>query len=125
MEQSHALAIFAALAHETRLAVFQRLVEVGHDGVPAGELAAYVGVRPNTLSNHLNILTAAKLVKPGRSGRIIRYSADYEVLQTFMRFMIQDCCNGRAELCAPLLSVLAKSDACDPAERNASNLGRR
>lgn len=112
MEQSDALSILSALAHETRLAVFQLLVTAGPEGIAAGEIADRLGVKPNTLSNHLGILASAKLVEPGRNGRIIRYSANYSVMQAFMQFMIRDCCDGRAELCSPLLSVLTECETC-------------
>ncbi|MFC3836197.1 ArsR/SmtB family transcription factor [Paracoccus rhizosphaerae] len=39
----------------------------------AGEIAARLDVRPNTLSNNLTILTRSSLVRPKREGRSIRY----------------------------------------------------
>jgi hydroxyethylthiazole kinase len=44
MEERTALAALAALAHETRLAVFRLLVTVGPSGLPAGEIAERLGV---------------------------------------------------------------------------------
>jgi DNA-binding transcriptional ArsR family regulator len=38
----------AALAQETRLAIFRLLVEAGPTGLAAGEIAATVGVAPPT-----------------------------------------------------------------------------
>lgn len=124
MEKTDALSVFSALAHETRLSVFQLLVAMGPEGIPAGEIAERLDVKPNTLSNHLNILTNAKLVRPGRDGRVIRYSANYASMQGFMQFMIKDCCHGREELCSPLLTVLTDCETCVATGENAQNLLR-
>ena len=66
MEQKAALAALAALAHETRLAVFQLLVTAGPSGLPAGEIAARVGVPATTLSFHVKELDRAGLLRSWR-----------------------------------------------------------
>jgi ArsR family transcriptional regulator len=118
MEQSDALAALSALAHETRLSVFRLLVQAGPDGVAAGDIAQNLGVKPNTLSNHLTLLSAADLVAASRDGRIIRYSANYAAMQQLMQFLIEDCCNGDASICAPLGDVLASCTSCHPTEHS-------
>jgi DNA-binding transcriptional ArsR family regulator len=62
MEPKAAIAALSALAHENRLAVFRLLVRAGPDGVPAGEIAAELGVPNATLSFHLTQLRHAGLV---------------------------------------------------------------
>ncbi|MGD8347448.1 MAG: helix-turn-helix domain-containing protein, partial [Lysobacterales bacterium] len=56
MEILNAVAVLASLAQETRLSAFRVLVAAGQDGLPAGEIAAQLGVPANTLSFHLKEL---------------------------------------------------------------------
>lgn len=91
----------SALAHGSRLAVFRLLVRAGAAGMPAGELAREVGVLPNTLSSHLTILDHAGLIQSRREGRSIIYSADYDRMRDLLGFLVEDCCAGRPEICAP------------------------
>jgi DNA-binding transcriptional ArsR family regulator len=58
----------AALAQETRLAIFRLLVEAGPTGLAAGEIAATVGVAPTNLSFHLKELAHAASSIRGRTG---------------------------------------------------------
>lgn len=102
MDQNAALDALAALSHETRLSAFRLLVTAGPDGVPAGEIAARLGVLPNTMSAHLSALARAGLVVPTRRGRVIRYAADYGAMRALIGFLMRDCCAGRPEICAPL-----------------------
>lgn len=75
-------------------------------GVPAGEIARLVGVPHNTLSAHLGVLEASGLVSAQRQGRTIRYAADLDQFRALVRFLMQDCCHGRMEICAPVLAEL-------------------
>jgi DNA-binding transcriptional ArsR family regulator len=101
----------SALAHGSRLAVFRMLVRAGPEGIPAGEIAREVGALPNTLSSHLAILTHAGLIRSRRDGRSILYSADYEGMRALLGFLMEDCCGGRPEICAPL-AQLAGQGCC-------------
>ena len=104
----------SALAHGHRLAVFRLLVRAGAEGVPAGEIAREVGVLPNTLSTHLNILGHAGLIQSRREGRSVIYCADYDGMRDLMGFLVSDCCAGRPEICAPLM---AQANCCPVEER--------
>jgi DNA-binding transcriptional ArsR family regulator len=104
-----ALATFDALSQETRLRVFRRLIQAGSDGMAAGELAETLGVRQNTLSNNLLVLLNAGVVRNRREGRSIRYFTDMEGLRGLLSFLLQDCCGGQAELCAPLIDSIARN----------------
>jgi hypothetical protein len=53
MEKSDALAALAALAQDHRLETYRLLVQAGPEGMPAGEVAAAIGLPPNTLTFHL------------------------------------------------------------------------
>lgn len=102
METKPALAALSALAHEGRLAVFRLLVQAGEAGLPAGEIARRLGVLPNTLSASLNILSQAGLAASRRDGRSIIYTAEYATMRDLLAFLMEDCCAGAPEVCAPL-----------------------
>ena len=76
MEATTALDRLGALAQETRLALFRRLVQQGPEGLAAGEIAAALTVPAPTLSFHLAQLERAGLVLSRREGRSIRYAAE-------------------------------------------------
>jgi len=97
----------AALAQDSRLKAFRLLVRSGLDGLPAGEIAGQLGVPHNTLSTHLATLVAAGLVRSQRSSRSIVYRVDLDGTRDLLAYLVEDCCQGEAALCAPLLdSVL-------------------
>ena len=108
MENTDALDTLSALAHDTRLAVFRALVRAGTEGMAAGEIAAALDVRPNTLSNNLTILGHAGLVSSRREGRSIRYFAVIERMAGLVDFLLRDCCGGQADRCAPLAGRFAR-----------------
>lgn len=97
-----AVQALAALAQETRLGIFRRLVAAGPGGLPAGDIAASLGVPANTLSFHLAQLAQAALVTATREGRMIRYRADFPRMAELIGFLLADCCGGRPEICLPL-----------------------
>ncbi|PHQ71338.1 MAG: transcriptional regulator, partial [Paracoccus sp.] len=72
-----------------------------------GEIATTLDIRPNILSNNLNILSAAGLVRSAREGRSIRYFARMETMRALLAFLLEDCCGGRSELCQPVLDQIA------------------
>jgi DNA-binding transcriptional ArsR family regulator len=114
METIQAVTALSALAHEGRLTIFRELVKAGPDGLAAGEVARRVGIAPNTLSNSLTVLSHAGLVSARRDGRSIIYTAAYERMSVLLGFLMQDCCNGSPEVCAPLAGILAQSACCQP-----------
>ncbi len=106
-----AVAALSALAHPGRLEVFRLLVRAGHEGLAAGEIARATGSLSNTLSANLNILSHAGLVASRREGRSIIYTAGFERISGLLNFLMEDCCDGRREICAPVLA-LAKRSCC-------------
>ncbi len=106
MDKDNALEALAALGQATRLDVFRLLVRAGPDGMPAGEIARQLGLRQNTLSTHLGILTRAGLVKSAREGRIIRFTGDMAAMRSLVAFLVEDCCGGRPDQCRSVLEVL-------------------
>ena len=106
MESEDAILGLAALAQATRLDVFRLLVKHEPDGLAAGEIAKALAVPQNTMSSHLAILSRAGLVSAQRFSRSIVYRADLARLRAVMLFMLRDCCDGRPEICAPLIEDL-------------------
>ncbi len=105
MEKDDALHALAALGQETRLDVFRLLVKAGRDGLTAGAVAEALDVLPNTLSTHLAALSRSGLVRAERDGRSICYRADLVTMQHLVTYLLQDCCGGNPELCAPIASL--------------------
>ena len=106
MESENAILALAALAQSTRLEVFRLLVKHEPNGLAAGDVARALAVPQNTMSSHLSILSRAGLVSAQRFSRSIVYRADLAHLQAVMLFLLRDCCDGRAEICAPLIEDL-------------------
>jgi len=111
VEEADALAAFGALAQETRLRVVRLLVKAGPEGVPAGRIAEAVGVSASNISFHLKELERAGVVVARREARSIVYAADLPALSGLVRFLMEDCCGGRPEICAP---ILADFPNCSP-----------
>lgn len=109
LDAGGALDALGALSQATRLAAFRRLVQAGPDGLAAGAIAAALDCPPNTLSTHLAALHRAGLVTRERHGRSIRYRADYARMCALMTYLLEDCCQGNAEICAPLLEVVGQA----------------
>ncbi len=107
MEFSELAARFAALAHPTRVALIRLLVGAGPGGLPAGEIAAALGVAPSSLSFHLREMESAGLLRAARAGRAIRYAAEREAVRGLAGFLAEASCEGDAASCDGHLSVRA------------------
>lgn len=105
MKTQEALKALAALAQEGRLEVFRLLVKAGPDGLAAGEIARKLKTAPNTMSAQLLVLSNAGLIRARRDGRSIIYAVDFDAMSGLLVFLTEDCCGGRAEVCAPLAAV--------------------
>jgi DNA-binding transcriptional ArsR family regulator len=101
MEKSIVIDALAALAQENRLDTYRLLVQAGPDGISAGEIAAALGLPPNTLSFHFDRLRQAGLVTVRRNGRSMIYAARYDTMNALIGFLTENCCGGQPERCAP------------------------
>ncbi|MHA7900490.1 MAG: ArsR/SmtB family transcription factor [Henriciella sp.] len=106
MEIKNATARLMSIAHDGRLSAFRMIVKAEPEGLSAGDLAQRLSVQPNTLSAQLNILCASGLVTRKRKGRSIIYKADLAALNELVLYLIEDCCEGRDEVCAPILNAI-------------------
>jgi len=100
VETSNALLALAALAQETRLAVYRLLVEHAPEGLPAGEIAQRLAIPAPSLSFHLKELWRAGLVAPRQDGRFVWYRADLTAMDALIAYLTENCCRAGA--------------ACDP-----------
>lgn len=110
MEATDAIPALAALAQETRLKIYRLLVQAGPLGEPAGKIAAALGLAPATLSFHLKELERAGLILSRREGRQIFYAPDFSAMSDLLDFLMEDCCQGRPEVCGPRSPVSPKME---------------
>ena len=103
METKDVISALTALAQETRLDVFRRLVQAGTRGMAAGEIASALEIAPATLSFHLKELRNAQLVTSERVGRSIRYSPAFSVIAEVVGYLGENCC--RDESCCDSAST--------------------
>jgi DNA-binding transcriptional ArsR family regulator len=109
MDKQDVIAALAALAQDTRLDIFRLLIEVGSEGLPAGEIGERFGLPSPTLSFHLSQLRHAGLVTSRRESRSIIYAADFDAMTALMTYLGENCCGGRPEIC--------NIKVCDPKAR--------
>jgi ArsR family transcriptional regulator, arsenate/arsenite/antimonite-responsive transcriptional repressor len=107
MDNTASLNALAALAQTTRLDVFRLLVRNEPHGLPAGEIARRLDVPHNTMSTHLAILTRAGLISVERHSRSLIYRAELATVHELVLFLLRDCCNGKPELCRPLVKDIS------------------
>lgn len=107
MDEHQALAAFGALSQETRLRILRMLVVAGPNGMAAGAIADKADVSASNVSFHLKELERAGLVAARRDSRSMIYSAEYDAIRGIIRFLMEDCCSGRPEICAPVITAAA------------------
>lgn len=110
-DSARAIVALAALAQETRLAIFRLLVEHARDGLTPGAIALKLKLPPATLSFHLKELVNAALVIDRREGRFIWYRPDVAAMNGLLGYLTENCCRASgggacATTCAP--------SACEP-----------
>ena len=117
MDAKLTTATIGAIAQDPRLTVFRLLDKAEAEGMPVGDIARRLGTPHNTMSSHLAVLARAGLVTSRRESRSIIYAADYGGIRALIAFMVQDCCKGRPEACAPLIDAAlapAAARCCPP-----------
>jgi ArsR family transcriptional regulator len=100
MNNPTAVASLAALAQESRLAIYRQLVEAGPTGLSVGEIGASLRIAPATLTFHLSQLSQAGLVAARQDGRYIYYSANYKRMNDLLAYLSENCCARDGPDCA-------------------------
>lgn len=96
MDTKRALSALAALAQDSRLAVFRLLVQAGPDGgMAASKIAEALGIPSSSLSFHLKELTHANLISPRQDSRYIIYTARFQTMNDLLEFLTKNCCSGQ------------------------------
>lgn len=80
------------LGHPTRLTIFKRLVQSGHQGLAVGTLQQALEIPGSTLSHHISSLVSADLIIQRREGRTLFCVVKYDKLQAVIDFFQDDCC---------------------------------
>jgi len=94
MDTKAILAALAALAQESRLAVFRLLVQAGPAGLAASKIAEHLDIPSSSLSFHLKELSHAGLLSSRQDGRFVIYSASVETMNGLIGFLTENCCGG-------------------------------
>lgn len=118
MTEAFAQQVLAALAQETRLALFRLLVRAGPGGLTAGEVAERLGAAPATLSFHFRALVSAGLLEMRQEGRFVRYLARMAAMQELIDFLTEACCEGDSAACGEFRPRLT----CPPTDRPAAKV---
>ncbi|MGE0558907.1 MAG: ArsR/SmtB family transcription factor [Burkholderiales bacterium] len=107
MKTKEAVTALAALAQESRLAIYRQLVQAGPQGMAAGAIAEKLGLPPATLSFHLKELSHAGLAVSRQEGRYVIYSANFGNALKLVNFLTENCCGGQScqPGCAPVAVV--------------------
>ena len=56
-------------------------------------------------------VAAVGLVASQREGRSIIYTAGYEAMRDLLGFLMEDCCAGKPEICAPVVAAASRARA--------------
>lgn len=94
MKSEIAVLRLAALAQQSRLAVYRLLVQKGPEGLCVGDIQAKLKLAPATLSFHLKELSNAGLIKSRQDGRYIYYSPDFKAMDALLGYLTENCCGG-------------------------------
>ena len=92
MKSTDAISSLAALAQESRLAIFRLLVKRGPEGFTPTEIGEKLEVVSTTLSFHLKELQRAGLVDVRREGRFLYYRPNFAHMNGLIGFLTENCC---------------------------------
>lgn len=93
MKSNDVIGSLAALAQESRLALFRLLVKRGPEGYTPTYLTEKLGVPAPTLSFHLKELQRAGLIEARRDGRFLFYSPNFAHMNQLLEFLTDNCCS--------------------------------
>jgi ArsR family transcriptional regulator, arsenate/arsenite/antimonite-responsive transcriptional repressor len=101
MKSKDAVESLAALAQESRLAIFRVLVKRGPQGYTPTKLGEKLRVSSPTLSFHLKELQQAGLVDVRREGRFLYYRPNFAHMNQLVGFLTENCCVLADKDCGP------------------------
>jgi ArsR family transcriptional regulator, arsenate/arsenite/antimonite-responsive transcriptional repressor len=98
MKTMDVVAALAALAQDSRLAIFRALVEAGPAGLSAGKISAATGIAPSSVSFHMKELTYADMATSRHEGRFVIYKVNFATMNALVAFLTENCCGDRQTL---------------------------
>jgi DNA-binding transcriptional ArsR family regulator len=101
MKSNEVVEALAALAQESRLALFRILVKRGPEGYTPTQLSEKLDVPGPTLSFHLKELQRANLIEARREGRFLYYSPNFRRMNQLLGFLTENCCVLADQDCGP------------------------
>ena len=119
MEIKDAVTSLAALAQESRLAIYRLLVQAGPAGMAVGSIGENLGIPAATLSFHLKELTRAELITARQDGRFIYYSANFPQMAALLGYLTDNCCRGMPQECLGVMET-ALAECCAPKPKSKS-----
>lgn len=107
----------SAIGHPIRLQVFRQLMQVGPQGMAAGDIAKRLKMAPSSLNFHLRALQQCGLVQSSQQGRFVIYTARFETMTSLLNYLTANCCGGNP--CLPISSI-APAKQCAPKQSESS-----
>ncbi|MGC1459273.1 MAG: metalloregulator ArsR/SmtB family transcription factor [Steroidobacteraceae bacterium] len=108
MQSKEIIESLAALAQESRLAIFRTLVKRGPAGYTPTQLGERLNVAASTLSFHLKQLQRSKLIDVRRDGRFLYYRPNFSHMNQLIGYLTENCCEvgdqGCGLECTPAVS---------------------
>ncbi len=95
MDRSEVEKISKALADKTRLKIFEAVSATSH--MTCGEIVSMRGVTPATVSHHLKVLSAAKLITCRREGQFVYSQAVPETVAAYTGALAKIAGGGKAK----------------------------
>lgn len=89
LKTKKALLMLAALAQESRLAIFKLLIAEGEAGLAAGTISERLDIPATTLSFHLSQLKSSGLIKSHKDGRSVIYVAKKKQAKKLANFLTE------------------------------------
>ncbi len=109
----------AALAQESRLALFRLLVKRGPEGFTPTQLGEKLEVPGPTLSFHLKELQRAGLIQSRREGRFLFYSPNFPRMSELLGFLTENCCSLADQECSAESCGIPKAEVSQHQRRRA------
>jgi ArsR family transcriptional regulator, virulence genes transcriptional regulator len=93
----HAADLLKSLANRHRLLIVCQLIDKERS---VGELAAFLGIRDSTVSQHLAVLRREEIVSARRDGQVIWYSIGSASARSVVETLYRSFC-APAQVCPP------------------------